>query len=322
MHSRVGDYNRGTVSHACRFARAAVVLAALLLAARVASLAQEPPGDGMRRFRSGVDVVPVTVAVRDSRGRLVGDLARSDFELFEDGARQQITHFDRGRVPVSLGVVLDVSQSMYGQRMADAQVALRRFLVELLDPSDEAFLVVFNHDPHLQSSWTTGPSRAYARLEEVRPYGATAIYDALGMALPLFAERSHVRAALVLISDGSDTASDATPTDVRRQIRRSDAFVYAVGIDAAERRPINDRVNARLLREITGESGGYTEVIHDSLELAAATERIAEELRYQYTLGYTPSAPPDGRYRRIRVGVRSGDYDVRARRGYVASARP
>ena len=285
-------------------------------------LAQEARG-GVQHFRSGVDVVQVTVTVRDAAGRLVGDLARPDFEIAENGAPQRITHFDRGRVPVSLGIALDVSQSMYGQRMADAQQALRRFLVELLDPSDEAFLVVFNHDPHLRSPWTRGPSRAYATLEEVRPYGATAIYDALGMALPLFAERSHARAALVLISDGSDTASDATPTDVRRQIRRSDAFVYAVGIDAAERRPINDRVNTRLLREITGESGGYTEVIHDSLELAGATERIAEELRNQYTLGYTPSAPPDGRYRRIRVRVRGGDdYEVRARRGYVASTGP
>ena len=310
------------MSDACRFGRAVVALAALLLAARGSGLAQEPRGGGTQRFRSGVDVVQVTVTVRDARGRLVGDLDRSDFELSEDGAPQRITHFDRGRVPVSLGVALDISQSMYGQRMADAQQALRRFLVELLDPSDEAFLVVFNHDPHLRSPWTTGPSGVYDRLEEVRPYGATAIYDALGMALPLFAARSHARAALVLISDGSDTASDATPTDVRRQIRRSDAFVYAVGIDAAERRPINDRVNTRLLREITGESGGYTEVIHDSLELAAATERIAEELRHQYTLGYTPAAPPDGRYRRIRVRVRGGGHEVRARHGYVASPRP
>lgn len=310
------------MSDAFRFGRAVVAAAALLLAVPVPSPAQESAADATRRFRSGVDAVQVTVTVRDAGGRLVGGLARADFELAEDGVPQRITHFDRGRVPVSLGVVLDVSQSMYGQRMADAQQALRRFLVELLEPSDEAFLVVFNHDPHLQSPWTIGPSRAYARLEEVRPYGATAIYDALGMALPLFAARSHARAALVLISDGSDTASDATPTDVRRQIRRSDAFVYAVGIDAPERRPINDRVNTRLLREITGESGGYTEVIHDSLELAAATGRIAEELRHQYTLGYTPEAPPDGRYRRIRVRVRGGDYDVRARRGYVASARP
>jgi Ca-activated chloride channel family protein len=274
------------------------------------------------RFRSGVDLVKVTATVRDAEGRLVGDQTRDDFEVFEDGRPQRITQFDRGRVPVSLGVVLDVSQSMLGQRMDDARAALQRFLVDLLEPGDEVFLMVFNHDPKLEAPWTLGPSRLRGRLDRVRPYGATAIYDALMMALPLFTVRAHDRAAVVLISDGSDTASDVTREDVRWQIRLSDAFVYAVGIDAPERRPINDRVNARLLRDITAESGGYAEVISDSPELAPATERIAEELRHQYSLGYTPSASPDGRYRRIRVRVRGGDYDVRARRGYVASARP
>jgi Ca-activated chloride channel family protein len=274
------------------------------------------------RFRSGVDLVKVTATVRDAEGRLVGDQTRDDFEVFEDGRPQRITQFDRGRVPVSLGVVLDVSQSMLGQRMDDARAALQRFLVDLLEPGDEVFLMVFNHDPRLEAPWTLGPGRLRGRLDGVRPYGATAIYDALMMALPMFAARAHDRAAVVLISDGSDTASDVTREDVRWQIRLSDAFVYAVGIDAPERRPINDRVNARLLRDITAESGGYAEVISDSPELAPATERIAEELRHQYSLGYTPSASPDGRYRRIRVRVRGGDYDVRARRGYVASARP
>ena len=132
------------------------------------------------------------------------------------------------------------------------------------------------------------------RLDRVRPYGATAIYDALMMALPLFTVRAHDRAAVVLISDGSDTASDVTREDVRWQIRLSDAFVYAVGIDAPERRPINDRVNTRLLRDITAESGGYAEVISDSPDLAPATERIAEELNHQYTLAYAPTRLPDG----------------------------
>ncbi len=273
-------------------------------------------------FRSGVDLVQVTATVRDGDGRLVGDLVRDDFEILEDGRPQPITQFDRGRVPVSLGVVLDVSESMYGRRMEDARFALRRFLVDLLEPTDEAFLVVFNHDPRLEEPWTAGPHRLQGRLDDVRPYGATAIYDAMDMALPLFASRSHARAALVLISDGSDTASDATPTDVRRAIRQSDAFVYAIGIDATEHRPINDSVNPRVLREITDESGGYTEIIHDSPDLAPATERIAEELNHQYTLGYTPTRAPDGRYHRIRVRVGRGDYDVRARRGYVATTNP
>ena len=271
------------------------------------------------RFRSGVELVKVTATVRDAAGRLVGDLTRADFEVLEDGRPQRITQFEQGRVPVSLGVILDVSESMFGQRMDDARFALRRFLVDLLEPVDQVFLIVFNHDPMLVAPWTLGPSRLRGRLDGVRPYGATAIYDALALALPLFADRAHDRAAVVLISDGSDTASDARREDVRRQIRRSDAFVYAVGIDAPERRPINDPVNARLLRDITAESGGYAEVVTDSPELAPATERIAEELNHQYTLAYTSTAPPDGRYHRIQVRVaRDGDYRVRARRGYVA----
>jgi hypothetical protein len=93
--------------------------------------------------------------------------------------------------------------------------------------------------------------------------------------------------------------------------------VYAIAIDAPETRAINDRVNPSALREITTESGGYTEVVHDSPELAPATARIADELNHQYTLSYTPARPVDGTYRSIRVRV-AGDYRVRNRRGYVA----
>ena len=219
---------------------------------------------------------------------------------------------------MSLGVVLDISQSMYGQRMNDARFALERFLVDLLEPSDEVFLILFNHDPRIEPPWTLGPAGLRGRFSDVRPYGATAIYDAMAMALPLFETRAHQRAAVVLISDGSDTASDANVRDIRRRLRRTDAFVYAVAIDAPESRPINDRVNPHTLREITDESGGYTEVIHDSPDLAPATERIAEELNHQYTLGYTPSHPPDGAYPGIRVRVKNPEYRVRARRGYLA----
>ncbi len=302
------------------FARLAGALALLVLVTGASPAGEQR--SVVPRFRSGVDLVKVTATVRDAEGRLVGDLTRDEFEILEDGRPQRITQFDRGRVPVSLGVVLDVSQSMLGQRMDDARAALRRFLVDLLEPGDEVFLMVFNHDPRLEAPWTLGPGRLRGRLDGVRPYGATAIYDALMMALPMFAARAHDRAAVVLISDGSDTASDVTLEDVRWQIRLHDAFVYAVGIDAPERRPINDRVNARLLRAVTAESGGYAEVISDSPELAPATERIAEELNHQYTLAYAPAAPPDGRYHRIRVRVRGGDYHVRARRGYVALPRP
>lgn len=292
----------------------------LAVALALTSVVWAVGASGAQVFRSSVDLVQVTVTVRDADGRLVGDLTRDDFEIFEDGRPQQISHFQNGRVPVSLGILVDISESMHGQRMVDASGALDRFLVDLLEPTDEAFLVVFNHDPALHEDWTPGPASLGGRLRDVRPYGATAMYEAMTMALPQFRTRTHQRAAVVVISDGSDTASDIGLGEVRQALRRSDAFVYAVAIDAPEARPINDRVNTRALREITGESGGYTEVIRDSPDLAAATERIAEELNHQYTLGYSPDHPLDGRYHRIRVQVTSpGAFQVRARRGYVAT---
>ena len=269
-------------------------------------------------FRAGIELVQMAATVVDDEGRLVGDLRREDFEVYENGERQTLTHFTRDRVPLSVGVVLDISQSMYGQRIDDARLALDRFLADLLDPEDEVFVIVFNHTPRVAVPWTLGPRALRNRLDDIRPYGGTSIYDAMMEALPLFETREHQRAAVVLVSDGSDTGSDADIRDVRRQLRRSDAFVYAIAIDAPDTRPINDRVNPFVLREMTTESGGYTEVVHDSPELGPATARIAEELNHQYTLSYMPSRPPDGSYRSIRVRIAGSEHRVRTRRGYVA----
>jgi VWFA-related protein len=260
----------------------------------------------------------MSATVVDEDGRLVGDLRREDFEVFEDAERQTITHFTRDRVPLSVGVVLDVSQSMYGQRIDDARLALDRFVADLLDPEDEVFVIVFNHTPRVEVGWTLGPRQLRNRLDDIQPYGGTSIYDAMMEALPLFDVRQHQRAAVLLISDGSDTGSHSNVRDVRRLLRRSDAFVYAIAIDAPDTRPINDRVNPFALREMTSESGGYTEVVHDSPELGPATARIAEELNHQYTLSYISSRPADGSYRSIRLRVVGREYRVRTRRGYVA----
>ena len=269
-------------------------------------------------FRTGIEIVQMAATVVDEDGRLVGDLRRDDFEIFEDGQPQELTHFSRERVPLSIGVVLDISQSMFGQRIDDARLALDQFLTDRLDPGDEVFISVFNHEPRVAVPWTIGPRQLRNRLEDIRPYGGTSIYDAMMAALPLFGTRNHPRAAVVLISDGSDTGSVADVRDVRRQLRRNAAFVYAIAIDAPDTRPINDRVNPYALREITTESGGYTEVVHDSPELGPATARIADELNHQYMLGYRPSRPADGSYRSIRVRVAGREYKVRTRRGYVA----
>ena len=296
----------------------------LLLCAAViaAAAAQRRLPDGRSVFRSGIELVNVTATVTDAKGRLVDGLTAADFKIYEDRERRPATYFSRERVPLSLGLVLDTSDSMYGQRIEDARFALNRFLLDLLEPSDEAFLLVFNHRPMVTTGWTRTPSRLSPELEAVRPWGATAMYDAMLETLPLFESRRHQRAAIVLISDGADTASDHPVREVRDRLRRSEAFVYAIAIDAKESAPINDQVNPFALREMTDESGGYTEVVRETSELVPAVRRIADELNHQYTLGYTPSKPPDGRYRRIRVRVVGRDYTVRARRGYVASVTP
>ncbi|MBI4264468.1 MAG: VWA domain-containing protein [Acidobacteria bacterium] len=268
-------------------------------------------------FRARVETVQVTVTVHDAEGRLITGLTKDDFEIFEDGEPQPVTQFTNERVPVSLGVLLDASDSMRGQPMSDALAAVDRFVGALLESEDEAFVAAFNHLPRVVAPWTRPPSVLRGRLDEFRPSGSTAIYDALVAAAPLFERRTHTRAALVVVSDGADTASDRTLQQARAVLRRTDPFVYAIAIDSAEG-PASTRVNADALREITGPSGGYTEVVHSAQELGPATERIANELNTQYTLGYTPSRSPDGAWREIRVRVKDRGYFTRARRGYYA----
>lgn len=268
-------------------------------------------------FRGRVDTVMVTVTVTDASGRLITGLTKDDFEIYEDSQRQPVTQFTDQRVPVSLGVLLDASDSMRGQPIVDARAAVDRFVGDLLESGDEAFVAAFNHLPRIIALWTRPPAGLTGRLETSKPSGATAIYDALVAAAPLFERRTHTRAALVVISDGADTASDRTLQQARAVLRRTDPFVYAIAIDSSEGLA-STRVNPDALREITGPSGGYTEVVHAAADLGPATERIANELNKQYTLGYTPSRAPDGGWREIRVRVKDRNYFTRARRGYYA----
>jgi VWFA-related protein len=270
------------------------------------------------RFRSGIETVNVTVTVVDGSNRLITGLTKDDFLVYENGQAVPITQFSDQRVPVSLGVLLDISDSMFGQPIVDARGSFDRFVGDLLQPEDEVFVASFNHMPRVVALWTRPAFSLKGRLDSVRPTGGTAIYDALIAAAPLFGRRLNTRAALVVISDGADTASDHTLQQARDVLRRTDPFVYAIAIDSAERTRPSTRVNPNALREITGPSGGYTEVIRSAADLDPATERIAYELNHQYTLGYTAPRPPDGEWRSIRVRLRNRDYFARARRGYFA----
>jgi Ca-activated chloride channel family protein len=273
-----------------------------------------------RLLRSSIELTAVTATVRDGDGRLVPDLPADAFTVYEDGEPQVITQFTHDRVPVGLGVLLDVSDSMFGQRILDARAAVERFLLQLLAPEDAAFVMTFNHTPHLLTPWIT-PGEATtvrAALDTLHPSGGTAIYDAVLTALSMVDQRTRDRAAVVLISDGADTASDTSLRDLRSALLRTDAFIFAIAIDSPVRQAINARVNPEALSEVTNQTGGHTEVVQDTTQLAAATARIAEELNTQYVIGYSSPHPGDGKYHSIRVRVNREGHKVRARNGYVS----
>ena len=267
-------------------------------------------------FRSAAELVTTAVTVRDAEGRLITTLEQKDFTIEEDGVQQPITQFTKARVPVSLSLTLDISDSMRGQRFVDARASLATFLDRLLAVEDEASLIGFNHEARMFGEWTTDRTGLRTRLDAIRPTGGTALYDAINAALPQFEWRLHPRAAILLVSDGADTASDTTPTVLKQKLVRSDVFLYAIGIDPIDARN-STRINPFTLQELTSQGGGYTEIIRSTAELGPATERIAEELNHQYMIGYTPTTRSDGKYHSVRVRVSNDTYKVRARRGVV-----
>ncbi len=330
----------------------AVLVAALAAAAPARAAAQDADRPAFR-FRTGVDLINVSATVTDRRGRFVSGLDKDDFLVYEDGVPQTLTHFSRERVPVSLGIVLDTSGSMEGERMAAARSALDRFLFDLLGPDDEFFLYRFNYQPRLVHDWTNDPERVSRALGGIRPRGGTALYDAVADAVVLAEQGRHRKKAVVVISDGNDTNSEIRVRDLQRLIRETEVMVYAVGIDGpgpsryGGRRPpaprgrgggaplptppttrapgggvvfgAGDRVNASALRDLTDDSGGRTEVIRNAGDLAAATAGIADELSRQYFLAYPAPGHADGRWHEIEVEIRDSRLRVRARRGYIAT---
>ena len=198
--------------------------------------AQQPPSspqipDGGFRFRSGVELINVNATVSDTTGRFVPDLRQEDFIVYEDDQPQSVTHFSAERVPVSLGIVLDTSGSMDGEKIKAAQRALDRFLYDLLDPHDEIFLYRFGDHPVLVQGWTTDRQLLTKALGRIATNGGTAMYDAVAQAISVVATAQNRKRALVVISDGNDTSSRTSLPATKALIRESESLVYAIGID-------------------------------------------------------------------------------------------
>ena len=224
-----------------RAAGAAIVAAVLLggvgAGAGARQEAQQKPGGQGFSFRTSVELINVTATVTDAQGRFVPGLTVDDFEVYEDGKLQTISQFDSERVPVSLGIALDTSGSMMGDKIAAAQTAVNRFLYDLLGPQDEVFLYRFDSKVSLVSGWTEDRQAVGRALGSITPYGGTAMYDAVAAAVPLAQAGTRRKKALVLISDGNDMSSRTDVDAVRQLIRESEVLVYAIGIDASGASP-------------------------------------------------------------------------------------
>src|SRR5262245_43023853 len=205
--------------------RLPAVLLSLLLAAPLLSAQQQPPpppppqDPGAFRFRTGVELINVNATVTDQSGRFVSGLTRDDFRVFDDEQLMPVTHFSAERVPVSLGIVLDTSGSMDGDKIRAARDALDRFLRQLLDVDDEVFLYRFDNAPELVEDWTKDKRIVSDAVARIQPRGGTALYDAVADAVQMAQQGHNRKKAVIVISDGNDTSSRTDIFAVKQLIR-------------------------------------------------------------------------------------------------------
>ena len=293
-----------------RFVPAAGLL--LLLAA----FAEQAP------YRLSVDVnlVVLNATVQDRKGQSVGGLQEGNFEVYEDGVRQSIRLFRHEDLPVTVGLVVDHSGSM--RRKIPLVIAAARSLVAASNPGDQVFVVNFNEHVTLglpaATAFTSSVDELDAAILRTRATGMTALYDAVVEAEQRVQSGGHDKKVLIVISDGADNASKNQLADALRQVERSSAVVYTIGIFDGDDPDGNPGVLLQLARVTGGEC--FLPGKYDSL--VANCQRIARDIRQQYTIGYAPSgAARPGVYRTIRVVARapgSGKLVVRARDGYIA----
>ena len=266
-------------------------------------------------------LLPSSVPTR--RGKPVRSLRRADFRLFEDGKPRDVTLFaTESEASIALAFLLDLSGSMgLGGRLDQARGAIRSWLATL-GKDDRAALIGFA-DGNVE--WSAGFDEdrrvLLERLETLRPGGRTALYDALAAAPLLVDEGVQGRKAIVLLTDGVDNASVMPQLQATWTARRVGVPVYAVGFVPMEERLMTPRTRGalRVVERFTAETGGALVAVHDPDGLEAASRRIQDELRFQYVIGFHPSAAQrDGSFRRVRLETVDRDLQVRTRSGYYA----
>jgi Ca-activated chloride channel homolog len=267
------------------------------------------------------DLVSLRVSVTDKEGHFVSGLGRGDFAVYEDGVRQEVSFFSDQDAPAAIGVVLDVSASMTGEKIRRARDAVAR-LIQTGRDEDEYFLIGFNDHPQLLLEGARGSEAMLARIAVIEPRGNTALYDAVAFGLEQVAHSRLRKRALIVISDGEDNRSRLDFGDVKRRLRESDVAVYTVLIG-----PLLPRSNGGVVMDkLASASGGKSYFPGGAEKMIEAFEQIALDLRRQYSIGYTPpNFVTDGKWRHIEVKVTPPPgfprLVARNRKGYYALAQ-
>jgi Ca-activated chloride channel family protein len=244
------------------------------------------------------DFMELHVSVVDEKDRNVGGLTKENFKITENGVPQPITIFKHEDIPVSLGLVIDNSRSIE-PRKARLDAATLAF-VRQSHPEDESFVVHFDFDARLERDFTTKISDLEETLAASKPFGQTAIYDALMLAIDQMQKASHQKKALLLVTDGLDNVSHTTFTQVLEAVKHSRVAIIVVGLLSASE---GEKAEATLT-QLAEASGGRAYFPDDVEDARYMMERAAHDLRTQYTIGYVPSDPAhDGSWRSVRVEV-------------------
>ena len=243
-----------------------------------------------RTIRLDVKRVLIPVTVTDGMDRPVPDIQRQQFRIYEDGIEQPVCDVSSEEGPISIGIVLDTSGSM-GTKLNQSLEAIREF-TRLSLPNDEFSLTEFNERPSSVLGFTADPRRNETAVAAARADGATALFDALYLAMHQMKAASYARKLLFVLSDGGDNCSRYTRREVRSLLREGDVRVFALSI----------LHRSRVLEEIADESGGRAYRVRNIKELPELAGRLSAEAHTQYVLSYTPANPrSDGKYRRVRV---------------------
>src|SRR5271163_878213 len=276
---------------------------------------------GKYTLREDAFEVRLNATVLDGSGRSVQTLGKDDFHVYEDGVPQTIASFRHEDLPVSLGLLIDSSGSMYDKRVAVDKASLD--FVKLSNPEDEEFLVDFSWEAFIDQDFTNDIEKLRQGLGFIKSSGGTAIYDALvASADYLNKNAKHPKQVLLVVTDGEDNASSATLEQAIRRIQDLDGpVIYCVGLlfgDDTDKR--ESRHARRVLETLSEQTGGAAYFPRSVKEVDAIAAEVAQDIRTQYTISYhSTKSPTLGGYRQVHVEARSksmGKLSVRTRTGY------